>query len=97
MLLESHTGELEVLPALPASWAQGSVTGLRARGGYIVGLAWQNGAIVTAAVQAARAGRCSVRARTPIAVSGSRSKRDGDTHVLTFDVVAGKTYRLTAE
>ncbi|WP_328709857.1 glycosyl hydrolase family 95 catalytic domain-containing protein [Microbispora hainanensis] len=43
MLLQSHTGELHVLPALPDAWRNGKVRGLRGRGGHTVGAAWSEG------------------------------------------------------
>jgi len=51
MLMQSHTGEIELLPAVPAGWTTGRVTGLRARGGVTVDLAWspsELGAVLTA-------------------------------------------------
>ncbi|MCA1291397.1 glycoside hydrolase family 95 protein [Paenibacillus sp. alder61] len=62
MLLQSHTGVIRLLPALPGSWSEGSVTGLRARGGFTVDFAWKAGCVTEAVVTCAVSGPCRVEA-----------------------------------
>ena len=82
MLLQSHAGEIDLLPALPAAWPTGHINGLQARGGFAVDIAWKDGKLTEARIYAASDGACTIRygARTVRLRPGAGGtvKLDGD-------------------
>lgn len=91
MLLQSHLGEIHLLPALPQEWAEGSIQGIRARGGYNCSIQWSKSKLEKAEIVAERAGVCRVRTNCPIRIKGDKTIEtqkielpEGVTYVTTF-------------
>lgn len=81
MLLQSHTGTLHLLPALPDAWRQGSISGLRAKGDFGVCLRWEEGRLSEAVITSGAGCVCDVY------YDGLKTR---------FDTRKGKSYRVTA-
>ncbi|MBB3109551.1 alpha-L-fucosidase 2 [Paenibacillus phyllosphaerae] len=92
MLLQSHLNGIELLPALPEQWPSGSVVGLRARGGFSIDMAWEEGRMILAAVTSLYGSTCTIRSKVPVTVVGP----DGERHAAgePFATKAGAVYRV---
>jgi alpha-L-fucosidase 2 len=102
MLLQSHSGFIDILPALPQAWGEGAVHGLRARDDVTVDITWKKGRVRSFALTAGKGGMLRVRSkafeghftavesrtRRPVAVAGSGMIR-------TIKTVPGKRYQVT--
>ena len=79
MLVQSHAGEIHLLPALPSAWPTGRVHGLRARGAVVVDIQWKDGTLERATLTASRPTRVKVRVGSNVT---ERALRAGATMVL---------------
>jgi len=98
MLVQSHAGEVHLLPALPDAWPQGHATGLRARGGFEVDIQWQGGRLTAAGVRSSLGHTCRIRTPQPVEVSmGDREVQvqRPEANVVEFGTQAGAEYTLT--
>ena len=99
MILQSHEGELSLLPAIPSSWASGEVTGLRARGGFEVSLRWTAGRLEQASIASSIGSTCGVRSAFPLSMTSQgkivRVLRP-EPNVVAFETTPGASYVLSA-
>jgi alpha-L-fucosidase 2 len=97
MLLQSHAGEIRLLPALPKAWPGGRITGLRARGGFTVDLEWSGGSLTEAVLKAGASGKCRLRTAIPLTVASGEASiptTSPEPGVLEFAAAGGQSYTV---
>lgn len=97
MLLQSHFGEIQLLPALPAAWQNGNVTGMHARDGFEVNIDWSEGQLKSAMIKSLNGHKCTIRAAVPFKVNGIQTKIDKDAYgyIASFNSEKGKSYIIS--
>lgn len=80
MLVQSHNGYIQLLPALPKSWNSGKIKGLKARGGFEINEEWVNGKLASASILSKNGGKCIIK-------YGKKT--------LTLNTKAGQNYNLS--
>jgi alpha-L-fucosidase 2 len=76
MLLQSHLGEISLLPALPQAWKDGEVKGLKARGGFVIDMKWKESKIVSGKIKANNNGELKLKTNSPIKILGTNIKSE---------------------
>ena len=100
MLLQSHEGMIQILPALPKAWKTGSFQGLVARGNFVVSADWSEGKIRSISIHSKSGGKCRISspgigAATVKDDKGNAVKATGEGNdLIQFETAAGQTYLI---
>lgn len=95
MLIQSHEGYIDILPAAPDAWRKGSFRGLCARGGFVIDAAWENFSLTRLEIHSSIGGECRVKTECEAVICEDRSiPMLSDDGIVSFDTEAGKSYKI---
>lgn len=96
MLVQSHEGIIDLLPALPTEWDSGEFYGVRTRGGFELNLQWENSSIKTVEILSKAGINCKISTSDLVSVytNGSLVQTTKGKDFIEFPTVAGQRYRL---
>ncbi|WEA00644.1 glycoside hydrolase family 95 protein [Mucilaginibacter sp. SJ] len=96
MLIQSHEGYINILPALPTAWKSGEIKGLRARGGFQVNIQWHNGQLSAASVKSSVSRQCLIKYGKELKIAGVKGKlsKISDGYLFSFFAKKGQIYTV---
>jgi len=100
MLVQSHMGQIHLLPALPDAWPNGHIKGLRARGGFQLDLRWKDGRLTEGVIRSDEGSACTIRSSVPVTVTrGGKTVKTSqvEQNVITFPTSRGQEYAITRQ
>lgn len=99
MLIQSHAGMIDLLPALPSTWSDGFVNGLCARGKFDIDMNWNSNKLTQATIRSLIGGKCQLRTNNQIMVTGTTVQQTPTEsgYLTSFDTQAGKAYQVVAQ
>lgn len=101
--VQSHLNEIQLLPALPKAWKDGSIKGLKARGAFEISLTWRNSRLVTAEIRSEKGTTCVLRTKDPVKIHNAKCKvkivtlQGERNYIYTFPTKEGGLYGIQAK
>jgi alpha-L-fucosidase 2 len=99
MLLQSHAGEIALLPALPKAWEEGSIKGICARGGFELNIDWKDNKLFSADIYSKVGNSCKLHTAVPVKVLDGEKVvflNDEKSTTIEFNTERGKTYNVVS-